>query len=97
MPGAAQGSAAHITDRYSTLYNEVSGNIQMRVSNHDDMAGAEWQSLVQELPWTLECASGDLCRVYAQFRDGALNESLIVNDAILLDESGSTYLPLITR
>ncbi|MBP8291862.1 MAG: hypothetical protein KAX65_03745, partial [Caldilineaceae bacterium] len=84
LPGAAQGSAAHLTDRFSTMYNDVSGNIQMRVANHEDMAGAQWQSLVQELPWTLECANGDLCRVYAQFRDAALNESLIVNDTILL-------------
>ena len=54
----------------------MSGAIELRVSNHDDMAGAQWQSLTQELPWTLECASGDLCRVYAQFCDGALNDSL---------------------
>jgi hypothetical protein len=97
LPGAAQGSAPHMTDRYSTLYNEVSGAIELRVSNHEDMAGAQWQSFVQELPWTLACADGDLCRVYAQFRDGALNESLIVNDTILLDESSNTYLPLINR
>ena len=58
---------------------------------------------MQELPWTLACASGDLCRVYAQFRDGALNESLIVNDTILLDEvegvqeGNNIFLPLINQ
>ena len=45
LPGAAQGSAAHLTDRYSTMYNEVSGNVKLRVSNHEDMAGAQWQAL----------------------------------------------------
>ena len=71
LDGAAQSSAAHMTDQISQQYNTVSGNIQVRVGNDADLTSAAWQPLVQELPWTLDCPMGEICRVYAQFRDGA--------------------------
>jgi hypothetical protein len=102
LDGAAQGSAAHMTDQWSQLLNEVSGSIQMRLSNTADMAGAQWQPVLPTVPWTLECAVGQQCTVYAQFKDAAGNESLIVNDTILLndDVSGQNinlYLPSVMR
>ena len=102
LDGAAQGSAAHMTDMWSELLNEVSGNVQMRISNDPSMAGAQWQPVQQEVPWTLgNCQVGEQCVVYAQFKDAAGNESLIVNDSILLaaDESAgnSLFLPLINN
>ena len=96
LDGAAQGSAAHMTDQYSQLYNTVSGGVQVRISNDASMAGAAWQPLVSELPWTLACANGQTCIVYAQFKDAANNESLIVNDSIVLNEQ-TLFLPLINR
>ena len=77
----------------------MSGNVQVRVGNDADLAGAAWQPLtqeMQEMPWTLGCAIGELCRVYAQFRDGAENESLVVNDSILFTGS-ATYLPVVQK
>ena len=43
-----------------------------------------------------------MCTVYAQFKDGAENESLIVFDTILLEEvagnlSNQLFLPVVTR
>ena len=102
LEGMAQGSAAHQTDVYSMLFNEVSGNIQMRFSNTQDMSSAAWEPLAPTKPWTLDCAAGQMCTVYAQFKDGAENESLIVFDTILLEEvagnlSNQLFLPVVTR
>jgi hypothetical protein len=102
LDGAAQGSAAHMTDQWSQMLNVVSGNIQMRLSNSPDMAGAQWQPVAQKVPWTLACAEGQQCIVYAQFKDAAGNESLIVNDSILFDENASgptinLFLPSIMK
>lgn len=102
LMGVAQSANAHQTDQLSRLYNVASGNVQMRISNNHDMAGASWEPLAQHKPWTLTCEIGDTCRVYAQFKDEAGNESLIVYDDIVLVEgtegtSGSLYIPFIVK
>lgn len=102
LDGAAQGSAAHMTDQLSAQFNEVSGNIQVRISNLPSTAGAQWQPVTPSIPWTLDCAVGQQCVVYAQFKDAAGNESLIVNDTILLDDdvvgqNSKIYLPAINK
>jgi hypothetical protein len=101
LPGAAQGANAHQTDRLSLLYNTVSANVEMRISNRHDLADATWEPLTQFKPWTLDCSPGETCRVYAQFRDAALNESLIVYDDILLEEAvidqNDLYFPQLGR
>ena len=43
-----------------------------------------------------DCAPGTSCVVYAQFKDGAENESLVVYDEILY-ELAKIYLPLVMR
>ena len=96
LPGAAQGANAHQTDRLSLLYNTVSANVEMRISNRHDLADATWEPLTQFKPWTLDCSPGETCRVYAQFRDAALNESLIVYDDILLEQN-VLYFPQLGR
>ncbi len=95
LPGAAESANAHMTDILSTIYNVAAGNVEMRISNEIDMAGAAWEPLQQFKPWTLDCEVGEVCRVYAQFRDGEGNESLIISDEVLLTESPSQgmYLP----
>jgi hypothetical protein len=90
-----------MTDHWSQL-NEVSGNVQMRISNSLSMEGAAWQPVVPAVPWTLDCEVGETCTVYAQFMDSAGNESLIVDDSILLtgDEPGANnqlFLPNIRK
>ncbi|MCB0139722.1 MAG: hypothetical protein KDE50_07425, partial [Caldilineaceae bacterium] len=60
------------------------------------MAGAEWEPFAQTKAWTLACNDGEMCIVYAQFRDAAENESLIVADSILLNmgaDSDSDTIP----
>jgi hypothetical protein len=94
LPGAAESANAHLGNRYFDQFNEVSGGIQMRISNDASMAGAVWEPLQAEKPWTLAPGPGIVYRVYVQFRDAAGNESFIVFDDILLHER---YLPLITR
>jgi hypothetical protein len=100
LEGAAQGSAAHQSDVYSMVFNEISGNIQMRFSNTQDMSGAAWEPFAVTKAWTLDCEPGELCTVYAQFKDGAENESLIVYDTIVLETptfSSQLFLPVVTR
>jgi hypothetical protein len=84
LQGMAQGANAHMTDLLS-FQNQVSGGIEMRISNDPSMAGAEWEPFAQTKEWTLACNDGEMCVVYAQFRDAAGNETLIISDNILLD------------
>jgi len=103
LNGAAQGANAHLTDRLSLIYNEVSGGVEMRIANDESMAGAEWEPLAAQKPWTLACADGQVCTVFAQFRDAANNESLVVNDFVVLDEDvipptgQQIFLPLVSN
>ena len=100
LAGAAQGANGHLTDQFSLLYNTVSGATQMRLSNNGDMAGAEWEPIVPQRGWTLACEIGETCTVFAQFRDAAGNESLIINDFITLEGvtlDQQLFLPMINR
>jgi hypothetical protein len=97
LDGAAQGSAAHMTDQLSQQVNVVSGNIQMRIANTDNMDGVPWQPVQPTVPWTLACEGGQVCTVYAQFRDGAGNESLIVKDSILLTAGTYLFMPAVSK
>ena len=97
LDGAAQGANGHMTDRLAQQVNVVSGKVEMRISNDPTMAGAVWEPLAQTKPWTLSCAPGQICTVYAQFRDAALNESHIVQDSIRLGAGQLRYLPVLRR
>lgn len=102
LNGAAQGANAHLTDRLSLIYNEVSGGVEMRIANDESMAGAEWEPLAAQKPWTLACEDGQVCTVFAQFRDAANNEPLVINDFAVLNEEVVTppqqiFLPLVSN
>ena len=58
------------------------------------MAGAVWEALASEKMWVLADPVDGVFRVYAQFRDGADNESQIVYDEILVFEA---ILPLVPK
>ena len=90
LEGAAQGANAHMTDQLSLQFNTVSGDVEMRIANNIGMAGAAWEPVQPTKPWMLSCDDGEECTVYAQFRDGAMNESLVVFDTILLEEEPNT-------
>ena len=77
---------------------------QMKVSNDPQLTGADWQPFAQDVPWQLAPTQpGQIAKVYAQFRDAANNESLIVLSGITIQQQGgggganSIYLPLIQR
>jgi hypothetical protein len=79
--------------------------VEMRISNDPTLADADWQPFAQDVPWQLlPTAVGEETRVYAQVRDAAQNESLIVLDAIVMAEqtgggepANSIYLPMVTN
>jgi hypothetical protein len=96
LEGVAQAANAHLTDYLSLAINKVSANVEMRLANDDSMDGAAWEPLAAQKAWTLDCDAGEVCTVYAQFRDGAENESFIVFDNILL-EGFEVYMPLIIK
>jgi hypothetical protein len=76
----------------------VSGDVEMRFRNEVAGAWSAWQPYAPTVPWTLSssCRYGTECTVYGQFRDAAMNESLLVVDSIML-EGRELYLPLVIR
>ncbi|MCJ7737321.1 MAG: hypothetical protein MUQ10_08425, partial [Anaerolineae bacterium] len=82
-----------------TRLNEISGDVEMRFSNAPGGPWTAWKPVESPVPWVLpaSCAYGTACTVYGQFRDAALNESLIVADSINLEWASTIYLPLVLR
>ncbi len=99
LPGVAQSSSAHAVDALSLEFNDVSGDVEMRISNDPTMEGAPWEPLALEKAWTLPNAEPGPQQVYIQFRDAAGNESFIVPDSILLEASApiQLFLPIMRK
>ena len=95
LEGAAQSANAHMGGPLALKYNEVSGNIQVRISNDPAFTGAVWEPLVPEKPWVLAPGPRGTYWVFTQFRDGAGNESFVVNDSI--EYTPALYLPQVLR
>ncbi|MCA9981259.1 MAG: hypothetical protein KDD89_10500 [Anaerolineales bacterium] len=92
---AAPGGTSTAGNEWTSA-NEVSGDIQMRFANEIAGPWTAWEPYASARPWNLDCTTGEMCAVYAQFRDGAGNESLVISDDILL--TGTTlYLPAIMK
>jgi hypothetical protein len=91
------GSAATIANRWMAE-NEISGAVEMRFAHDPAGPWTAWEALAATKAWRLpgDCGYGELCNVYAQFRDAALNESLIAIDSILY-QGHDAYLPLIAK
>jgi len=91
------GSAASIANDYNRN-NLVSAGEQMRFTNNTGAGWSPWEPFAPEKPWMLdpECAPGTSCVVYAQFKDAAENESLVVYDEIFF-QPARIYLPLVLR
>jgi hypothetical protein len=94
LPGAAESANAHQGGPLALLYDTVSAGVEMKISNDPSFAGAIWEPLVQQKPWILGSSPSAVYRVYAQFRDAAQNESLVVYDDIVVYLN---YLPIILR
>lgn len=77
----------------------ASGNVEMRFANTAaGIDSAPWEPLAPTKAWQLACADGAICTVYGQFRDGAGNESLVIDQKILLQlQGGQTFMPIVRR
>jgi hypothetical protein len=70
---------------------------EVMVSNDLSFSSASWQPFAQDLPWQLApTEEGEMARVYARFKDGAGNESLVVTDDILF-VGKLFYLPMVMK
>ena len=96
LEGAAQSANAHLGGPLALKYNEVSGSIEVRVSNDPSFAGAVWEPLVIDKPWVLAAGGRGVYTVFAQFRDGALNE-LFVGLTTPSSTSAPVYLPMVSK
>ena len=89
---AASGAVANHTSR---ALNEISGGVEMKISNDGSFASTDWEPYSFTKAWTLGDPEGGVFQVYAQFRDAAGNESLVVWDRI--NDAGTIYLPVVFR
>ena len=96
LNGLAESANAHMGGPLALKYNEVSGNIHMRISNKPNLANAVWEPLTPEKPWTLPAGPAGAYTVFVQFRDGAGNESFVVSDTIIYTLP-SMFIPLTRR
>ena len=79
LDGLAEPASARGGGPLALRYNEISAEIEMRISNDPSFTGAVWEPLDPEKPWTLANGPAGVYIVYAQFRDGAGNESFVVH------------------
>jgi hypothetical protein len=95
--GPISHSAGHsVVDRQLIPFVVSSDGIEMRFRNDLSDPWTAWEPLADEKAWTLDCRSGELAVVFAQFRDGAENESLVYSSEILCLHK-DIYLPVIFR
>lgn len=94
IEGMASSSNAGLGNALAREINVVSGDVEMRIANEPTFDGVSWEPFASTKAWTLNDAPpGTLAHtVFAQFRDGADNESYVVSDDILL-ESGLYLSP----
>jgi hypothetical protein len=95
--GAGSHSIPHgfVGVQHTNMFT-ASGNVQMRFANSlDGIDTALWEPLASTKDWTLDCAYGDICTVYGQFKDGADNESLIIDQKIMLQSK--IYIPVVLK
>jgi hypothetical protein len=93
LDGMAESASAGLGGGPLALaYNTVSGGVEMRISNDAAFAGASWEPLASVKSWALVETSSGISRVYAQFRDAAHNESLVIWDDIVF--LNRMYLPI---
>jgi hypothetical protein len=95
LDGPSSSASGAVANRWTEAWNEVSGEIQMRLSNTESFADIAWEPYTFQKPWTLGEPRKGVYRVYAQFRDGAGNLSTVVYDDIL--DAGKVYLPVVIR
>lgn len=85
------------------LFNDIQ---EMKLSNDPLLTGASYQPFSQDAPWELAPTTpGEVAKVYAQFKDDAGNESLVILAGIELEGDGTPnpafdtdmYLPSLQR
>jgi hypothetical protein len=96
LDGPAAAASGAVANRWTEALNEVSGEVEMQLSNEESFTGIDWEPYVFQKPWTLGDSDSQVYRVYAQFRDAAGNTSTVVWDDII-HELQVVYLPLVMR
>ncbi|HSH05208.1 MAG TPA: choice-of-anchor X domain-containing protein, partial [Anaerolineae bacterium] len=82
-----------INGGYELPLASVTGVTDMRISNTANLEMVGWQPYTNTLSWTVSETLG-IATVYAQFRDGAGNESLVVSGNIYMG-CGVTTAPTV--
>ncbi len=90
--GDAYTNTREVTLNLSATDN-LSGVSQMLISDSSTFTGASWESYDTTKTWSLPSGDGSKT-VYAKFKDNAGNESLVVNDTIILKTSALLTLDL---
>lgn len=70
---------------------------QMMLSNDPSFAGAQWQDLAQDVPWTLGGVANAMNYVYARFQDVNGNKSVNTEVGMIFYNPHAIYLPLILK
>jgi hypothetical protein len=95
LEGPASPSTGAVQGPHTDL-NAVSGIAEMVLSNDGVFDDETWEPFAVEKLWMLEYTGPGDYFVFAKFRDGAGNESLVVHDDIYVDIKIG-YLPLIMK
>jgi hypothetical protein len=97
--GAGSHSISHglVGPQFKGMF-EASGDVEMRFANTEGgIQSASWEKLSSPKSWSLGCENGQVCTVFGQFRDGAGNESLIIDQKIFLESEPFIFLPVVNR
>jgi hypothetical protein len=95
LDGPSSGASGAVSNRWTRALNEISGDIEMRISNDASFAGVPWEPYSFNKDWILGDSDSDTYQVYAQFRDAAGNNSIVVWDQIRY--GNKVYLPIVLR
>jgi hypothetical protein len=74
-----------------TYFDEMVGVEAIRVSETEDLSGAEWSSPVEEMDWVFTPGDG-VRRIFMQVVDGLDHISDVLNDSILLENTPPTVI-----
>jgi hypothetical protein len=74
----------NLTVSLALAASDAVGVVSMMLSNQNSFLGSEWITYGPSMNWQISPGEGART-VYAKFRDGALHDSLVVSDTIVLD------------
>lgn len=81
---------------------EISGVVEMQISNRADFADAEWEPYSRAKLWTLAPNEQNQATVFVRYRDAAGNVSDVATLTVMVDETAEpeslkVFLPFVSR